>query len=100
MTSFYFKAPNGEALPDNFKAGQYLSIRIPNGMEGIVGVDHAIVRNYSLSRGPNQGEYRVSIKREEATDNQPEGLVSNYFYRHVHEGSTVKVSVRKEHVLR
>ena len=73
-------------------AGQYLSIRIPKGMEGIVGVDHAIVRNYSLSRGPNQGEYRVSIKREEADDTRPQGLVSNWFYNHVKEGSTVEVS--------
>ena len=92
VTSYYFKAPDDGPLADDFMAGQYLSVRIPKGMDGMVGVDHAIVRNFSLSGGPNQGEYRVSIKREEADETRPQGLVSNWFYDHVHEGSTVEVS--------
>ena len=85
VTSFYFQQKDkSEEMPDLFKPGQYLSFRLPRGT--FDGIDHDVVRNYSISCGPGQSQFRISVKRT-----QPQGLVSNYFHHEVEIGSVVEV---------
>ena len=55
-------------------------------------VDHHVVRNYSLSSGPNRDFYRISIKKE-AHPETPPGLVSNYFHQNIVVGSKIEMIV-------
>lgn len=65
-----------------------MSLRLPKGT--FSSIDHHVVRNYSLSSGPDKDFYRISIKREE----YPEaGLVSNYFHEKIQVGSKVEMIV-------
>lgn len=76
IKSYYLKANDGE-MP-NYKPGQFLPIQVE-----IDGTPQ--MRRYTLSGNPEQsGEYRLTIKRE------PNGVVSNYFHDHIHEGDTIK----------
>lgn len=83
VTSFYLKPADGGALPQ-FLPGQYITVYI----------DHPTTptspRNYSLSDGPGVGYFRISVKREEATQaNAPHGLISNYLHDHIQTGDRV-----------
>ena len=88
-------------MPDLFKAGQYLSFRLPRGT--FVGIDHDVVRNYSISCGPGAGQslFRISVKRKlSSLPKQPQGLVSNYFHDNVEIGSVIEVmSIIQNYVL-
>jgi len=64
VMSFYFASRDGGELPD-FEAGQHLPLEFP-----VAGQQKPATRTYSLSNGPGQGHYRISVKR------QPNGLVS------------------------
>ena len=100
VTSFYFRQKDeSEEMPDLFKAGQYLSFRLPRGT--FVGIDHDVVRNYSISCGPGQSQFRISVKRKlSSLPKQPQGLVSNYFHDNVEIGSVVEVmSIIQNYVL-
>src|SRR5690625_5377434 len=46
----------------------------------IPGEPHTHLRQYSLSCAPNQGAYRISVKREEAIGDNPAGIVSNFLH--------------------
>ncbi|MEM7281347.1 MAG: pyridoxamine 5'-phosphate oxidase family protein [Pseudomonadota bacterium] len=76
VTSFYFKTSDGSELPD-FQAGQHLPLEFD-----IESLPQPVSRTYSLSIGPGQGCYRISVKRED------QGLVS----RHMHD--TIEVGAR------
>ncbi|SDZ93496.1 nitric oxide dioxygenase [Thalassobacillus cyri] len=86
ITSFYLKPVDGGALP-SYKPGQYLTIqaKMPN-------EEFDQLRQYSLSDAPGKGYYRISVKREEGTDQLPEGKVSNFLHKHVNEGDVIPVS--------
>jgi ferredoxin-NADP reductase/predicted pyridoxine 5'-phosphate oxidase superfamily flavin-nucleotide-binding protein len=73
VVSFVFEAKDGDSLTA-FAAGQHLPIEIDL-------PDHAdpTTRTYSLSNGPSDGRYRISVKRE------PLGAVS----RHLHDSLAV-----------
>ncbi|WP_230309381.1 hypothetical protein [Planomicrobium sp. YIM 101495] len=43
-----------------------------------------------MSHAPKPDEFRISIKRE--SDNDPNGIVSNYLHKHVEEGDRVEIS--------
>lgn len=91
IMSFHLQSNDGKPMPE-FKPGQYLSFRIPNG--DLPGFDHDIVRNYSLSSAPGINYYRVSIKKETSTDMiHPDGIVSNYFHDKVNVGTEVQVGM-------
>ena len=75
VTSFYLAARDGGDLPA-FVAGQHLPVTLD-----IAG--DAVTRTYSLSNGPDQGVYRISVKRE------PRGLVSRHLHDHVHVGQEI-----------
>jgi ferredoxin-NADP reductase/predicted pyridoxine 5'-phosphate oxidase superfamily flavin-nucleotide-binding protein len=78
VTSFTLAAADGDDLP-SFKAGQYLPIAIE--IPGHAGPAH---RTYSLSHGPDQATYRISVKRE---DN---GLVSRHLHDHLEVGMHIR----------
>lgn len=75
VTSFLFTPRDDGELPE-FQAGQHLPIEI-----AIDGVTHD--RTYSLSNGPGQGYYRISVKRE------PLGTVSRYLHDSLETGAIV-----------
>jgi ferredoxin-NADP reductase/ferredoxin len=64
-------APVAAALP-----GQFLTVRLQPGL----------VRSYSLSGGPGDAEYRISVKRE------PHGQASGYLHTHVKPGDVLEVA--------
>jgi ferredoxin-NADP reductase/MOSC domain-containing protein YiiM len=63
--------PVAAALP-----GQFLTVRLKPGL----------VRSYSLSGGPGDAEYRISVKRE------PHGQASGYLHTHVRPGDVIDVA--------
>ena len=89
VTSFYFKNIDGNKLADDFKPGQYLSIRIGKEMFGD-GVEFDMTRNYSMSCAPGLGHYRCSIKRDNSGDQT--GMVSNYMHDHVNVNDKILVN--------
>lgn len=83
IRSFYLqKQDNGELVP--FKAGQYLTIRLPT----VNSTDH-IVRTYTLSSAPNSNFYRISVKREK------HGLGSNFLHQNMAVGSLLEAKSPK-----
>jgi len=56
--------------------GQFLTVRLKPGL----------VRSYSLSGGPGEAGYRISVKRE------PHGLASGYLHTHVRPGDVLEVA--------
>ena len=94
VTSFYFVHTDGSKIPDNFRPGQFLAIKIPKSAFGGK-YDHDFCRNYSLSCSPGQGYLRCSIGKtidENVEDESPYyGVVSNYMHDYVNEGDKVLV---------
>ena len=70
VTSFVFEARDGGPL-DAFEAGQHLPVHLE-----VPGHRQPVRRTYSLSNGPGDGTYRISVKRESC------GVAS----RHLHDG--------------
>jgi ferredoxin-NADP reductase/predicted pyridoxine 5'-phosphate oxidase superfamily flavin-nucleotide-binding protein len=77
VVSFYFVSRDGGELPD-FEAGQHLPLEVT-----VTGQDKPVTRTYSLSNGPGQRRYRISVRRE------PEGLVSRFLHDSVDIGTTL-----------
>lgn len=85
ITSFYLAPIDGQILPE-FKAGQYITIRIPT-----LG-NSTTMRNYSLSHPSHKEWFRISVKRELGEDlNTPNGYVSNFMHSKIEVGSTIEV---------
>jgi ferredoxin-NADP reductase/MOSC domain-containing protein YiiM len=79
VSSIHLSSPDGDALPRP-APGQYLTLRV-------VGAgDPPPVRNYSLSSGPSDHEYRISVKRESP------GIVSTYLDTQLRVGDLVDVA--------
>ncbi|WPP47995.1 NO-inducible flavohemoprotein [Catalinimonas niigatensis] len=90
VTSFYLTPEDGKAIA-GFKPGQYITFKLK-----IPGLDHTVLRNYSLSDAADKDYYRVSIKREPGAidpEEFPMGVASNYFHDHLQEGSVVPVHI-------
>ncbi|MDJ0911117.1 MAG: pyridoxamine 5'-phosphate oxidase family protein [Woeseiaceae bacterium] len=77
VVSFFFASRDGGELPD-FEAGQHLPLEFP-----IAGLEEPVTRTYSLSNGPGQGHYRISVKRE------AEGLVSRLLHDQIGPGTVL-----------
>ena len=86
ITSFYLEPVDGQPFV-SFQSGQYITIKAD-----IPGEPHTHLRQYSLSCAPNEGMYRISVKREDAIRDLPKGIVSNYLHDHVTEGSVLPIS--------
>lgn len=84
ITSFYLEPADGNPFP-LFKAGQYITVKMESD-------PYNHLRQYSLSCAPGEGYYRISVKREEALGDNPEGVVSNFLHNQVEEGSILPIS--------
>ncbi len=86
ITSFYFAPEDGGAISD-FQPGQYISLKLqPEGQA------FTQIRQYSLSDAPGHPHYRISVKREDACDSKPDGIISTYLHNELEEGSIVELS--------
>lgn len=86
ITSFYLIPEDGGAI-SSFEPGQYVSIKVD-----IPGEEHTQIRQYSLSDSSGKGYYRISVKREDASQGRPAGKVSTYLHEHVQTGDVVWLS--------
>lgn len=68
-----------------FEPGQFLILRVPDG------AGHAI-RNYTVSSSPlDQGSYRITVKREAALGDLPEGLSSCWLHDRINPSDEVEL---------
>lgn len=86
ITSFYLKPQDGGLIPP-FQPGQYISVKLD-----IPGETYTHIRQYSLSDSPGKDYYRISVKREDAVDGKPAGIVSTYLHDHIKEGDVLPIS--------
>jgi nitric oxide dioxygenase len=86
ITSFYLEPQDKKAL-SSFKPGQYVTVKVD-----IPGEKYTHNRQYSLSDAPGKSYYRISVKREDATESTPAGIVSNYLHEKVQEGDLLPLS--------
>ncbi|RKE77380.1 FAD-binding oxidoreductase [Rhizobium sp. AG855] len=86
ITSFTL-APRNKDHWRPFEAGQFLTIRIPDGADGHV------LRNYTVSSSPREsGIYRISVKREAAPSAQlPQGFGSCWLHDEVEPGTVLDI---------
>jgi nitric oxide dioxygenase len=87
ITSFYLVPEDGNAIAE-FIPGQYVSVKVK-----IPGEQYTHIRQYSMSDAPGKEYYRISVKREAATEQKPAGIVSNYLHDHIQEGDILELSV-------
>jgi len=82
ITSFFLTPDDGTQI-DEFKPGQYVTLRLPD----------QTVRTYTVSSSvKNRSGYRISVKREESIDGStPPGKVSNYLHDFFEVGDLIDV---------
>lgn len=84
IRSFVLRPADGKAVMRH-RPGQYLGFLFDVPGHGV------LKRNYSISGGPNNRSYRITVKRE-ATPGIPPGLVSNWLHDQAGPGTMVKVT--------
>jgi len=99
--SFYLEPVDGAPLP-NFKPGQFLtfSLDVLDESSDTPGGTRAVTRCYSLSDRPDQGRYRVTIKRVPSPADcpgLPPGISSNHFHDRVQAGAVLKAKAPSGH---
>lgn len=85
IKSFYLYPVDGKEIA-SYSAGQYISVQVFVEQLGLVQP-----RQYSLSTAFNSEYYRISVKRENAISENPEGMVSNALHK-LNVGDTVNLS--------
>ncbi|WP_410768202.1 NO-inducible flavohemoprotein [Fontibacillus sp. BL9] len=86
ITSFYLKPEDGGEIA-SYKPGQYITVRVkPAGQE------FTHLRHYSLSAAPGHPYYRITVKREDAINDNPAGVVSSYLHQEINEGDILEIS--------
>lgn len=86
ITSFYLIPEDGGEIA-SYQPGQYITVRVkPEGQE------FTHLRHYSLSAAPGHPHYRISVKREDAEENRPAGIVSTYLHNSIKEGDILDLS--------
>lgn len=78
--------PETGEQPTSFHPGQYVTVVV----ELRPGIYQQ--RQYSLSDAPNGKDWRISVRREKAIDDNPAGTVSNWIHDNVRVGATLAVS--------
>ncbi|WP_077329881.1 NO-inducible flavohemoprotein [Virgibacillus siamensis] len=86
ITSFYLEPADGNPFP-LYQPGQYVTVKAE-----IPGQPYTHLRQYSLSAAPGEGYYRISVKREDALNRFPAGIVSNYLHTKMEKGSILPIS--------
>ncbi|SEQ99940.1 nitric oxide dioxygenase [Virgibacillus subterraneus] len=87
ITSLYLEAADGEPFAIH-QPGQYITVKAE-----IEGAPYNYLRQYSLSCAPGGGAYRISVKREDALNGHPPGIVSNYLHSDINKGSILPITV-------
>ena len=77
--SFVFRDPDGNEFPP-FLGGQYLMVRLRNPV-----TQKPVSRCYSLSSSPDEGHYRITVKRV------PDGAMSNLLHDTIQVGDQVEI---------
>jgi len=88
ITSFHLEPTDGSAIGPH-QPGQYLTLRLPSAdpEQG-----ETTMRNYSISVGPNERRYRISVKREPAASaDAPHGHASNLLHDRVEVGDELEI---------
>ena len=85
VCSYTLTPADGKPAPA-FKPGQYISVSVsfPDG--------HVQLRQYSLSDAPAASHLRISVKREPAGHETPQGEVSNWLHDHAQPGDILRTS--------
>lgn len=86
IASFYLVPQDGGTIA-SFEPGQYVSIKTE-----LPGEQYTHIRQYSLSDAPGKSYYRITVKREDAVQDRPEGKVSAWLHRGVNEGDILWLS--------
>ncbi|AVR00173.1 nitric oxide dioxygenase [Oceanobacillus iheyensis] len=86
ITSFYLKPADGLAI-QAYEPGQYITVKAQIENDPY---DH--LRQYSLSTAPGKDYYRISVKREDALDNLPAGVVSTFLHTQVRAGDIIPIT--------
>ncbi|WP_347862336.1 NO-inducible flavohemoprotein [Salimicrobium sp. PL1-032A] len=86
ITSFYLEPEDGNSLPF-YRPGQYIGLKadIPH-------YPYTQLRQYSISDEPGQSYIRISVKKEDGTEELPAGLVSTWLHNEVKEGDVLPLS--------
>ena len=84
IRSFVLRPADGKPVLRH-RPGQYLGFLFDIPGHG------AIKRNYSISSGPNDRTYRITVKREAAPGVLP-GLVSNWLHQQAQPGTMIKMT--------
>ena len=84
IRSFILRPADGKPVLRH-RPGQYLGFLFDIPGHG------TIKRNYSISSGPNDRTYRITVKRE-AAPGVPPGLVSNWLHQQAQPGTVIKVT--------
>ncbi len=85
VRSYTLTPADGKPAPA-FKPGQYISVSVsfPDG--------HVQLRQYSLSDAPAASHLRISVKREPAGHETPQGEVSNWLHDHAQPGDILRTT--------
>ena len=85
VRSYTLIPADGKPAPA-FKPGQYISVSVsfPDG--------HVQLRQYSLSDAPAASHLRISVKREPAGHETPQGEVSNWLHDHAQPGDILRTT--------
>jgi nitric oxide dioxygenase len=86
VTSYYLEKAEGGS-PGVFQPGQYVSVAVD-----LPDSNQRQLRQYSLSDAPSQPYWRLSVKRESALADRPEGRVSSHLHGHVTQHQPLFVS--------
>lgn len=89
ITSFYLAPSDGQTPLPRFLPGQYVSLQVP-----VPELGYLQSRQYSLSEGPTDKAeyYRISVKREDASETGVAGLISNMLHAGYAVGDEVELS--------
>lgn len=86
ITSFYLVPQDGRPIA-TFIPGQYISVKI-----NIPDDPYTHIRQYSLSDAPGKDYYRITVKREDGSENIDEGKISQYLHKSAEEGNLLFLS--------
>ncbi|GGF17658.1 flavohemoprotein [Halobacillus andaensis] len=86
ITSFYLEPKDGGIIPP-FRPGQYITAQV-----SLPDSEYTQLRQYSLSDAPGKGYYRISVKREDGSEEQPDGVVSTFLHEQVNEGDILPIT--------
>lgn len=90
IASFYLQPTDDGGLPP-FQPGQFVSVRTVDD----AGMTH--IRQYSLSDAPHHDHLRLTVKRQDASEDAPAGIVSTALHLELNQGDIIELSFPQGH---